>query len=105
MEVVVKILITCFILFSSAFCIDGKIVFEKYCWGCHHQTSLAFGPSFEEIANHRTSGEIIAHINNPQQSFQKLGYKRTVMPAFELTSAEYEAISTYILSFKSIKKD
>jgi cytochrome c len=101
----VKILFACFILFSSAFCTDGKIVFEKYCWGCHHQTSLAFGPSFKEIANHRTNGEIIAHINKPENSYKNLGYKRTVMPAFELTSDEYEAISTYILSFKSNKKD
>lgn len=100
-----KILFACFLLFSSSFCIDGKIVFEKYCWGCHHQTSLAFGPSFEDIANHRTSGEIISHINNPENSYKNLGYKRTVMPAFRLTSDEYQAISTYILSFKSDKKD
>jgi len=100
-----KVIFTCFVVFSSAFCLDGKIVFEKYCWGCHHQTSLAFGPSFEEIANHRTSGEIIAHINNPQESFRNLGYKRTVMPAFQLSSAEYEALSDYILSYKSIKKE
>jgi len=100
-----KILFIYFILFSFVFCSDGKIVFEKYCWGCHHQTSLAFGPSFEEIANKRTSSEIIAHINNPQNSYKNLGYKRTVMPAFTLTSDEYEAISSYILSFKSSKKD
>mgnify|MGYP002398813554 CR=1 FL=1 len=100
-----RIILSCFFLFSFAFCVDGKVIFEKYCWGCHHQTSLAFGPSFEEIANKRTSGEIIAHINNPAESFKNLGYKRSVMPPFVLTADEYEAISNYILSFKSTKKD
>ena len=44
---------------------SGEKLFKQYCWGCHHQTSLAFGPSFSEIANKRDSGQIIAHIVNP----------------------------------------
>lgn len=87
---------------SSLYCIDGKVVFEKYCWGCHHQTSLAFGPSFSEIANSRTKAQIIAHINNPKDSYKNLGYKRSVMPPFNLSSDEYEAISEYIISFKGL---
>ncbi len=30
---------------------DGEKLFKKYCWGCHHETSMAFGPSFNQIAN------------------------------------------------------
>jgi cytochrome c551/c552 len=37
--------------------VNGEKVFKDYCWGCHHQTSIAFGPSFQEIANKRTVGE------------------------------------------------
>ncbi len=96
-----KIIISLFIFMTFNFANDGKVVFEKYCWGCHHQTSLAFGPSFKEVANKRTKEQIILHINNPKESFQSLGYKRTVMPSFDLTAQEYEAISEYILSFKS----
>jgi cytochrome c len=44
---------------------DGEKVFKQYCWGCHHQTSVAFGPSFEEIANRRTVAEIQGHIIAP----------------------------------------
>lgn len=99
-----KIIVLFFIFITFNFANDGKIVFEKYCWGCHHQTSLAFGPSFEEIANKRTKEQIILHISNPKDSFKNLGYKRTVMPSFYLTAEEYEDISEYILSFKSTPK-
>ena len=91
-----------FILFCTvlSFSNDGKIVFEKYCWGCHHQQSLAFGPSFGEIASKRTKSEIIAYINNPKSLYQAFGYKRSVMPNFDLRADEYEQISEYVLSFK-----
>lgn len=91
------VFLVCF--FSFALFAD-KVVFEKYCWGCHHETSLAFGPSFKEIADKRTAGEIMAYINNPKSLFKAFGYKRSVMPAFELSETEYQQISSYIKSFE-----
>ena len=80
---------------------SGEKVFKQYCWGCHHQTSLAFGPSFSEIANKRDSGQIIAHIVNPKSNYQSLGYKRTAMPAFsQLNAKELQDLTNFILSFK-----
>lgn len=80
---------------------QGEELFKKYCWGCHHQTSLAFGPSFSEIASKRDSGQIIAHIVDPIANFKALSYKRTVMPAFkQLNADELQELADYILSFK-----
>ncbi|QKF73784.1 cytochrome c [Aliarcobacter faecis] len=80
---------------------EGERLFKKYCWGCHHQTSLAFGPSFSEIASLRDSGQIIAHIVNPEDSYESLGYKRSAMPAFpQLNAEELQNLADYILSFK-----
>lgn len=95
-----------FLLFLVSLCfgqVDGKVVFEKYCWGCHHQTSEAFGPSFEQIANTRNEAQIMAQIYDPASSYKALGYKRTAMPAFDLKSDELKAITSYILSFKKGK--
>ncbi|NOR81066.1 MAG: c-type cytochrome [Methyloprofundus sp.] len=79
-------------------------VFKAYCWGCHHQTAQAFGPSFKEIANHRTKDEIIAQIVSPQSSYKILGYKRNSMPAFDdLNTTQLNLIANYILSFKDEK--
>lgn len=92
------------VLSSAVFAqIGGKKVFEKYCWGCHHQTSLAFGPSFKEIASKRSEGDIISYIFNPKLSYKSFGYKRSVMPSFNLTQEEYTSIAKYILSFKPKK--
>ena len=82
---------------------NGKKVFETYCWGCHHQTSMAFGPSFTEISSHRTAQEIEAMITDPKAVSKVLGYKRNAMPALKLTPIELEAITKYILSFKESK--
>ena len=79
---------------------EGKKVFETYCWGCHHQTAVAFGPSFSQIASHRTADEIAAMITDPQRVSKMLGYKRNAMPALHLSPKEIEAITAYILSFK-----
>lgn len=88
------------ILSTLSFANSSKAVFQKYCWGCHHEQSLAFGPSFGEIAAKRTKGEIMAYINNPKSLYQAFGYKRSVMPSFDLNAQEYEQISEYILSCK-----
>ncbi len=80
----------------------GEKVFKAYCWGCHHQTSVAFGPSFEQIANQRTVGEIQGHIIAPQAMYKQLGHKRSVMPPFgdKLSQKELNLITDFILSFK-----
>lgn len=92
------------ILTASA--IDGEKIFKQYCWGCHHETSVAFGPSFEQIANQRTVAEIQGHIIAPKSMYEQLGHKRSVMPSFKdnLSQEQLDAITNFILSYKS-KKD
>jgi mono/diheme cytochrome c family protein len=80
--------------------VTGKQVFEKYCWGCHHQTAVAFGPPFSEIASKRSAEEIQAMVTDPAGVSKLLGYKRNAMPPFKLTSEELREITDYILSFK-----
>ena len=99
-----QILITFFIILtmiSSMHAQSGKKVFETYCWGCHHQTAVAFGPSFSDIASKRTAEEIQGMITDPVSVSKLFGYKRNAMPAFKLTPEELKAITAYILSFKS----
>ena len=83
----------------------GEKVFKAYCWGCHHQTSVAFGPSFEDIANKRDRGEIQGHIVSPKSTYKQLGHKRSVMPSFgeKLSQKELDLITEFILSFKGNK--
>ncbi len=89
-------------LISSLSAQSGKKVFETYCWGCHHQTAVAFGPSFEEISSKRDADEIRAMITDPVSVSKIFGYKRNAMPAFpDLKPEELKAITTYVLSFKS----
>lgn len=86
------------LLFSED--LDGKKVFETYCWGCHHQTAVAFGPPFNEIANKRSFEEIQAYIINPKAMYKAFGYKRTAMTEFKLSDDERKAIANYILTYK-----
>ncbi len=80
---------------------SGKRVFETYCWGCHHQTAMAFGPSFTQIASKRSADEIRAMITNPQAVSKLFGYTRNAMPAFpKMNPSELQAITDYILSFR-----
>ncbi|WP_457746129.1 c-type cytochrome [Sulfurimonas sp.] len=81
----------------------GEKVFKTYCWGCHHQTAMAFGPPFSQIANKRTKAEIMAYIISPKSLYKKFGYKRSVMTQLHLNDAELDAISDYILSYKGKK--
>lgn len=95
-----------FLLFSKftfAKDLNGEAIFKTYCWGCHHETSVAFGPSFENIANKRTIGEIQGHIIAPKSTYIQLGYKRSVMPSFKerLNKNELDAITSFILQYKS----
>ncbi len=79
---------------------DGKKVFETYCWGCHHQTAVAFGPPFTEIAAKRTYDEIQAYIIEPKAMYKAFGYKRSVMTQLKLNDKEIKSITDYILSYK-----
>ena len=85
---------------DSAKDLTGKKVFETYCWGCHHQTAVAFGPSFAQIASQRSADEIRAMITDPAAVSKVLGYKRNAMPAFTLSEEELKLITVYVLSFK-----
>lgn len=104
----VKILMAVFyvLLPLCLFASNGEKIFDQHCVKCHHQISLAFGPSFEEIASARRSAEELqAYIISPESMYQIFGYEKAVMPAFEnvLTEDEIEALSDYILSFDIIK--
>lgn len=79
---------------------EGKAVFEKYCWGCHHQTAMAFGPPFNEIAKKRSLEEIQAYITDPESMYKAFGYKRTAMTKLTLTDKEREVVAKYILTYK-----
>jgi mono/diheme cytochrome c family protein len=79
---------------------DGEKVFQTYCWGCHHQTAVAFGPPFNEIASKRSKEEIQAYIASPKSMYQAFGYTRSVMTQLHLTAKELDLISDYILSYK-----
>lgn len=89
-----------FLLPIAIFATDGKKVFETYCWGCHHQSAVAFAPPFSQIASKRSAQEIRAMITDPKNVSKILGYKRNAMPPFKLKEDELEAITKYILSFK-----
>jgi len=93
------------ILPLSLFAESGKKVFETYCWGCHHQSAEAFGPSFTEIASKRTAEEIQAMITDPKAVSKIFGYKRNAMPAFKLNAEELKAITAYILSYKEVNEN
>jgi len=89
----------------SLYAQSGKKVFETYCWGCHHQSAEAFGPSFAEIASKRDADEIRAMITDPASVSKVFGYSRNAMPPFKLTKDELDSITRYILSFKSNTKE
>jgi len=98
MKSIIFLLLLSSLLFSNE--LDGKTVFETYCWGCHHQTAVAFGPPFTEIASKRTKEEIEAYIIEPKAMYKAFGYKRSVMTQLKLNDQEIHALSKYILSYK-----
>lgn len=81
----------------------GEEIFKEKCWGCHHQTEEAFGPSFKYIAKKRKKEEIYAQILHPEVYYKILGYKRNAMPSFNLNIYELDAITEYIKSFEGEK--
>lgn len=108
MNNIIKLLFTTIFLSNIVNATDlnsGEKVFKAYCWGCHHQTSVAFGPSFQDIANKRDRGEIQGHIISPKSTYKQLGHKRSVMPSFSdtLSQKELDLITDFIFSFKDKK--
>ena len=99
-NILLFLMMICF-LSPSVLATDGKKVFETYCWGCHHQTAVAFGPTFQEIASKRSADEIKAMITDPKSVSKVFGYKRNAMPPFQLSDENLSSITDYILSFKS----
>jgi len=82
----------------------GYQLFRDYCWGCHHQTAEAFGPSFRTIAAHRNRAQIMAQIADPEHTYRSLGYRRNSMPAFaDLNATQLKELTDFILSFKETK--
>ena len=101
MNKIVTAFLTVAALSSVTYAQSGKAVFETYCWGCHHQTAEAFGPSFEEISSKRSADEIRAMITDPASVSKVFGYKRNAMPAFpNMNDEELKSLTQYILSFK-----
>jgi len=99
-------IISMFVFISVLFADEpkGEKLFKEYCWGCHHQTAEAFGPSLKTIANKRNSAQIIAQIVNPDETYKSLGYGRNSMPAFnDLKSQELHDLVTFIYKFKDKK--
>lgn len=98
-----KKIVSAAVLLSSALfgnSSEGEAVFKKYCWGCHHETAVAFGPPFSEIAKKRSYEEIQAYIIDPASMYKSFGYKRTVMTKLKLSDKEREEVAKYVLSFK-----
>ena len=80
---------------------EGETLFKAYCWGCHHPTVEAFGPSFRTIADHRSREQVIAQIADPEHTYRSLGYARNSMPAFgDLNTSALNALADYIFRFK-----
>lgn len=74
----------------------GEEVFSARCWGCHHPTSMAFGPSLKSIAQKRTQAEMKAQILAPEHMSKQLGYKDNAMPRIPLGAEELEALISFI---------
>lgn len=78
----------------------GQSVFMGKCWGCHHQESMAFGPSFKKIASMRSKEMIRTHLDGPRANAINLGYKNPTMPDIPLSEEEKDMLVAYIVSLK-----
>lgn len=77
----------------------GLSVFMEKCWGCHHTTQEAFGPSFKKIAGSRDEAMIRAQIIDPEKTSKMLGYKRSAMPKIRLSPEAVDVLVEFILGF------
>ena len=78
----------------------GQSVFTAKCWGCHHESSMAFGPSYTKIASTRTKEMVRTHLDDPKLNAINLGYKNPSMPNIPLSEVEKDIVTSYIMSFK-----
>lgn len=78
----------------------GQSVFMAKCWGCHHQESAAFGPSFKKIATNLSKDMIRTHLDDPKTNAINLGHKNSTMPMIPLTEEEKNMVASYVTSFK-----
>jgi mono/diheme cytochrome c family protein len=74
----------------------GQEVFSARCWGCHHPSSMAFGPSLKWISENRSRGEILAQVMAPEHNYRQLGYEDNAMPRIPLGAQELEALVSLI---------
>ncbi|MDN3515189.1 MAG: nitrite reductase [Candidatus Brocadia sp.] len=74
----------------------GGEVFRQKCWGCHHPTHEAFGPSFKWIYENRNENTIRAYISHPHATYSALGYARTSMPEIKTGAEEMEFLLSFI---------
>ncbi|GAB4418054.1 MAG: dihydro-heme d1 dehydrogenase [Thermodesulfovibrionales bacterium] len=83
----------------------GREVFMEKCWGCHHPSHEAFGPSLSWIAKNRERALIKTFLLDPQKTYSALGYTRNVMPRIELRERELEALISFIKGSADAKDD
>lgn len=81
----------------------GREVFMEKCWGCHHPTREAFGPSFRRIASNRNREMILSYLQSPSRMYSTFGYERTVMPEIPLNDKEMESILSFIIGSADAK--
>ncbi|MFN3813849.1 MAG: cytochrome D1 domain-containing protein [Aquificaceae bacterium] len=79
----------------------GYQVFMEKCWGCHHTTRQAFGPSLRSSIQNRDKALIIAQILDPENAYRLLGYTRNAMPRINLRDEELKAL----INFMEVLKD
>lgn len=74
----------------------GGEVFRQKCWGCHHPTHEAFGPSFRWIYKNRNEDIIRTYILHPQVTYEAIGYARSSMPKIKVGTEEMEFLLSFI---------
>jgi len=74
----------------------GGEVFRQKCWGCHHPTHEAFGPSFRWIYENRNENIIRSYISHPHATYEALGYAKTSMPKITIGAEEMEFLLSFI---------
>ena len=79
----------------------GRSLFKEYCMGCHHPEYDAFAPAYAVIAAKRDIREVVGQIKFPFSSSRILGYRKQVMPKFDLTNLEIRALGAYVYSHQS----
>ncbi|MBF0319203.1 MAG: c-type cytochrome [Nitrospirae bacterium] len=80
----------------------GQEVFMEKCWGCHHTTEEAFGPSFKSIVKKRNESTIRSMLIDPKATAATIGYKRSVMPKIDLSTEETESLLRFVMEPEAV---